>query len=92
MNEIHLYISGNRSCASVTDELGVNQNTVYKWVLHVLHFYEFRAIPARQRYIFPPDRQPNRQNFKITATNTKGFQPRMAGSPLFLRFIYLHMF
>jgi transposase len=27
-----LYISGNRSCASLADELGVHQNTVYKWV------------------------------------------------------------
>ena len=27
-----LYVSGNRSCASLADELGIHQNTVYKWV------------------------------------------------------------
>ena len=27
-----LHISGNRTCASLAAELGVHQNTVYKWV------------------------------------------------------------
>ena len=27
-----LCVSGNRSCASLADELGFHQNTVYKWV------------------------------------------------------------
>jgi transposase len=27
-----LFISGSRSCASLADELGIHQNTVYKWI------------------------------------------------------------
>ena len=27
-----LFISGNRGCASLAEEIGVHQNTVYKWV------------------------------------------------------------
>lgn|SRR5664280_2095527 len=29
---VQLHISGNRSCASLAEELGVHQNTVHKWV------------------------------------------------------------
>ena len=27
-----LYLNGNRTCASLADELGIHQNTVYKWI------------------------------------------------------------
>jgi len=29
---VRLHLSGNRTCASLAEELGVHHNTVYKWV------------------------------------------------------------
>jgi hypothetical protein len=36
--------------------------------------------PSAAFPLLPHDHQPDRQTFKISATNTKEFQPRMAGS------------